>query len=221
MRFSGVLLHGWLGSWGLWQETMAYLGQGYRTYALDFWGFGESGKKRESYAVQDFVRLVVAQSATIVDQFMALLGIERAPLVGHSIGDAVTKEDIMVGDCPTIIENIVAATNQSKGSVLAVLAELDVQIEAGLKAGRIVQLPNGTHFEPVGKKDGSVNIMVAQSATISVRVNPDLDKKVNTGFRGKWVNSENIGKNEADIVVAPSATIVALWNTAHPNDPIE
>jgi pimeloyl-ACP methyl ester carboxylesterase len=28
---------------------MAYLGQQYRTYALDFWGFGESGKKRESY----------------------------------------------------------------------------------------------------------------------------------------------------------------------------
>ena len=48
-----------------------------------------------------------------------------------TLGDAVTKEDIMVGDCPTIIENIVAATNQSKGSVLAVLAELDVQIEAG------------------------------------------------------------------------------------------
>ena len=22
-----ILLHGWLGSWGLWQETMAYLGQ--------------------------------------------------------------------------------------------------------------------------------------------------------------------------------------------------
>lgn len=34
-----------------------------------------------------------------------------------------------------LIENIVAATNQSRGSVLA---ELDVQIEAGLKAGRIV-----------------------------------------------------------------------------------
>jgi hypothetical protein len=80
-----------------------------------------------------------------------------------------------------------------------------VQIEAGLKAGRIVQLPNGTHFEPVGKKDGSVNV--------SVRVNPELDKKVNIGFRGKRVNSENIGKNEADFV--------ALWNTAHPNDPIE
>jgi pimeloyl-ACP methyl ester carboxylesterase len=77
-----ILLHGWLGSWGLWQETMAYLGSFYRTYALDFWGFGESGKKRDSYAVQDFVSLV--------DQFMDRLGIMRAPLVGHSMGGTVS-----------------------------------------------------------------------------------------------------------------------------------
>lgn len=77
-----ILLHGWLGSWGLWQETMTYLGRSYRTYALDFWGFGESGKKRTSYAVQDFVSLV--------DQFMDRLGIDRAPLVGHSMGGTVS-----------------------------------------------------------------------------------------------------------------------------------
>jgi len=77
-----ILLHGWLGSWGLWQETMAYLGRYYRTYALDFWGFGESGKKRETYAVQDFVALV--------GQFMDQLGIVNAPLVGHSMGGTVS-----------------------------------------------------------------------------------------------------------------------------------
>jgi len=77
-----ILLHGWLGSWGLWQETMAYLGAFYRTYALDFWGFGESGKKRDTYAVQDFVGLV--------NQFMEQLGIENAPLVGHSMGGTVS-----------------------------------------------------------------------------------------------------------------------------------
>ncbi|NOH01162.1 MAG: hypothetical protein HND47_03895 [Chloroflexi bacterium] len=112
------------------------------------------------------------------------------------LADPMTKEEV--------IENIIAATNQSKGSVLAVLAELDVQLEAGLKAGRIVQLPNGTHFEPIGKKDGSIDI--------GVRVNPDLDKNVNAGFRGTWVNGDNIGKTEAEIV--------ALWNEAHPDDPI-
>ncbi len=77
-----ILLHGWLGSWGLWQETMTYLGRFYRTYALDFWGFGESGKKRDTYAVQDFVSLV--------DQFMDHLGIDSAPLVGHSMGGTVS-----------------------------------------------------------------------------------------------------------------------------------
>jgi nucleoid DNA-binding protein len=103
-----------------------------------------------------------------------------------------------------LIENIIQTTNQSKGSVLAVLSELDVQLEAGLRAGRIVQLPNGTHFEPIGKKDGTVNI--------NVRVSPELDKRVNAGFRGKWLNAENIGKSEAEMV--------ALWNEAHPEDPI-
>ena len=77
-----ILLHGWLGSWGLWQETMTFLGRYYRTYALDFWGFGESGKKRETYRVQDFISLV--------DQFMEKLGIEKAPLVGHSMGGTVS-----------------------------------------------------------------------------------------------------------------------------------
>jgi hypothetical protein len=103
-----------------------------------------------------------------------------------------------------IIENIIAAMNQSKGSVLAVLAELDVQLEAGLKAGHIVQLPNSTHFEPIGKKDGSVDI--------GVRVNPELDRQVNAGFRGTWVNSANVGKTEAETI--------AIWNENHPDDQI-
>ena len=77
-----ILLHGWLGSWGLWQSTMAFLGQYYRTYALDFWGFGESGKRQPTFAVDDFV--------SMVDQFMDRLGIIRAPLVGHSMGGSVS-----------------------------------------------------------------------------------------------------------------------------------
>ena len=118
-------------------------------------------------------------------------------------GPKIALGDPMTGD--EIIENIVGATNQSKGSVLAVLAELDVQLESGLKAGRIVQMPNGTHYEPVGKRDGSVNI--------KVRVNREVDKKVNNSFRGKWANAANKGVTEADIF--------AQWNAAHPEDPVE
>ena len=104
-----ILLHGWLGSWGLWQETMAFLGRYYRTYALDFWGFGESGKKRETYAVQDFVSLV--------DQFMEQLGIAQAPLVGHSMGGTVSLSVAI--QYPQRVSKVVVVGSPIVGSSLA------------------------------------------------------------------------------------------------------
>jgi len=104
-----ILLHGWLGSWGLWQDTMSFLGRYYRTYALDFWGFGESGKKRETYAVQDFVSLV--------DQFMEQLGIENAPLVGHSMGGTVSLSVAI--KYPQRVNKVVVVGSPIVGSSLA------------------------------------------------------------------------------------------------------
>ena len=109
-----ILLHGWLGSWGLWQETMEYLGRYYRTYALDFWGFGESGKKRDTYAVQDFVSLV--------DQFMERLGIAQAPLVGHSMGGTVSLSVAI--QYPQRVRKVVVVGSPIVGSSLSFLLKL-------------------------------------------------------------------------------------------------
>ena len=109
-----ILLHGWLGSWGLWQETMAYLGAFYRTYAMDFWGFGESGKKRETYAVSDFVNLV--------NQFMEQLGIMHAPLVGHSMGGTVSLSVAI--KYPERVSKVVVVGSPIVGSSLAPLLKL-------------------------------------------------------------------------------------------------
>src|SRR5512143_325542 len=109
-----ILLHGWLGSWGLWQETMGFLGAFYRTYALDFWGFGESGKKRETYAVQDFVSLV--------NQFMNQLGIVHAPLVGHSMGGTVSL--LVAMQYPERVGKVVVVGSPIAGSSLAPLLKL-------------------------------------------------------------------------------------------------
>jgi non-canonical (house-cleaning) NTP pyrophosphatase len=51
-----------------------------------------------------------------------------------------------------LIENLVAATNKAVVAFKAVLAELDVQIESGLKSGRIVKLPNSTLYQPIWQK---------------------------------------------------------------------
>ncbi len=93
---------------------MAYLGAFYRTYALDFWGFGESGKKRETYAVQDFVDLV--------NQFMEQLGIVHAPLVGHSMGGTVSLSVAI--KYPERVSKVVVAGSPIVGSSLAPLLKL-------------------------------------------------------------------------------------------------
>lgn len=77
-----IFLHGWLGSWGLWKDSMEVISQDYRTYALDFWGFGESGRKLDTFNIDDFVDLV--------NQFMNQMGIATAPLIGHSMGGTVS-----------------------------------------------------------------------------------------------------------------------------------
>lgn len=101
-----------------------------------------------------------------------------------------------------LVEQITVGSNESMSSTLAVLTFMDSVLEQALKSGRIVQLPNGTHFRPIGKKDGSIEI--------AVRVNPELVRRVNADFRGKWQNAQNIGKTEAEII--------ELWNAAHPDD---
>jgi pimeloyl-ACP methyl ester carboxylesterase len=79
-----ILLHGWINSWGVWQEEMIQLAErgGYKVYALDFWGFGESAKaKTPPFKLASYVDMV--------DQFMETLGILRAPVLGHSMGGTV------------------------------------------------------------------------------------------------------------------------------------
>jgi pimeloyl-ACP methyl ester carboxylesterase len=109
-----ILLHGWIGSWGLWQPTMEALGSQYRCYALDFWGFGESGKKRDSYAVGDFMELV--------RQFMDALGISRAPLIGHSMGGTTSLGTTM--RYPDRISKVCVIGSPIVGNSLSIFLQL-------------------------------------------------------------------------------------------------
>src|SRR5512144_3358592 len=93
---------------------MLDLGGSYRLYALDFWGFGESGKKRVTYNVQDFVSLV--------DQFMETLGIASAPLVGHSMGGTVSLSVAI--QYPERVNKVVVVGSPIVGSSLAPLLKI-------------------------------------------------------------------------------------------------
>ena len=109
-----ILLHGWIGSWGLWQPTMEALGKHYRCYALDFWGFGESGKKRSSYALADFMELI--------RQFMDALGIARAPLIGHSMGGTTSLGTTI--HYPERVSKVAVIGSPVVGSSLSIFLQL-------------------------------------------------------------------------------------------------
>ncbi|MGD2206454.1 MAG: alpha/beta fold hydrolase [Anaerolineae bacterium] len=109
-----VLLHGWLGSWGCWLGTMEALAPRYRAYALDFWGFGESDKRRESYDISDFVALVA--------QFMERLGIQQAPVIGHSMGGTVAL--YLALDYPQRVEKVSVVGSPVNGDSLNVFLKL-------------------------------------------------------------------------------------------------
>ncbi len=73
-----VLLHGWIGSWRYWVPTMQQLQSNYRIYALDLFGFGDSGKNPQKYSLE--------HQLVLLDDFMKQLGIPKAAVIGHGLG---------------------------------------------------------------------------------------------------------------------------------------
>ncbi|MCI0709821.1 MAG: alpha/beta hydrolase [Chloroflexi bacterium] len=76
-----VLVHSWLGSWRYWIPTMQQLSMKYRTYAIDLWGFGDSGRNRDHYHLEGQVALLRA--------FVEKMGIPKAVFIGHGLGASV------------------------------------------------------------------------------------------------------------------------------------
>jgi pimeloyl-ACP methyl ester carboxylesterase len=76
-----LFLHSWLGSWRYWLPTMDHLSERYRTYAFDFWGFGESDRREGNFSLDEYIELVYG--------FMDSLGLQQVSLVGHGLGGMV------------------------------------------------------------------------------------------------------------------------------------
>ena len=77
-----ILLHGYGSAGSIWRFLTPLLEKsGYRTYALDLPGFGQSDKYKGNYETSHIAKLVV--------EFMKKKGIKRADLVAHSWGSSV------------------------------------------------------------------------------------------------------------------------------------
>jgi pimeloyl-ACP methyl ester carboxylesterase len=73
-----IFLHGWVGSWRYWIPSMQAVSIGFRAYAIDLWGFGDTARNPEHYSLND--------QAALLDGFLQELGIARCALIGHGLG---------------------------------------------------------------------------------------------------------------------------------------
>lgn len=94
-----ILLHGLGGSVVNWQFNIPVLAQKYHVVALDQIGFGKSDRPRLKYRVGTYV--------DFLDKFMSETKIERATLVGNSLGGWVAAW--MAIKYPNRVEKIVLA----------------------------------------------------------------------------------------------------------------
>ncbi len=79
-----ILLHGWLGSLGLWVKTMEHLSLFCRPYDLGFWGCGKSGRNISTYFVDIY--------ADMVEQFIEHLGMPSCSLIGMIYRDLIKND---------------------------------------------------------------------------------------------------------------------------------
>ena len=73
-----ILLHGLGGSWHTWQQNIGPLAEKFHVIAPDQIGFGKSDKPLANYRIRTYV--------DFLDQFCKQLKIDRATLVGNSMG---------------------------------------------------------------------------------------------------------------------------------------
>ena len=116
-----IFLHGWLGSYRIWRDSLIQFSPNYRTYTIDFWGFGDSGEReqgieqgQEIYRVEIFVDMVT--------EFMERLGIRSAPLVGHSMGGTTSLRFAL--KYPEKVESVTVIGSPVNGESLAPLLKM-------------------------------------------------------------------------------------------------
>lgn len=103
-----VLLHSWLGSWRYWIPTMQQLSVKYRIYALDLWGFGDSGKNRQYYSIDG--------QAELLERFLDRMGIPKAVFIGHGLGGAVVAHFATRPNCGQIVHRMMSVSTPVFGS---------------------------------------------------------------------------------------------------------
>ena len=100
-----ICMHGIMRFAEDWLYNIEALAQNHRVYVLDLVGYGCSDKPDIDYSLDDFV--------SFLHEFMVVLGIERATLIGHSMGGGIALN--LAHRHPEKVERLVLAAGAGFG----------------------------------------------------------------------------------------------------------
>lgn len=78
-----ILIHGYADSWYSFKGVMDFLPQDFAAFAPSLLGHGRSSKPKQAYSIEGY--------AADVLEFMRLMSVQRAAIVGHSMGTFVAQ----------------------------------------------------------------------------------------------------------------------------------
>ncbi len=103
-----VFLHGWVGSWRYWVNSMQIASTSFRAYALDLFGYGDTTRDPLHYSLE--------RQADLINRFLGEMGIGKVALVGHGLGALVgfsylkqwpkTVDRMMAINCPLDYDSV-------------------------------------------------------------------------------------------------------------------
>ncbi|MCB9113153.1 MAG: alpha/beta hydrolase [Anaerolineales bacterium] len=76
-----IFLHGWVGSWRYWINSMQVASTSFRAYAIDLFGFGDTVRSPSNYSLE--------KQSDLLSHFLEEMGIGKVALVGHDLGALV------------------------------------------------------------------------------------------------------------------------------------
>lgn len=160
-----LLLHGWLNSWAVWRPSVEIFGKEFRVYAIDFFGFGDSGGHGD-FSVSNFTQLV--------QEFMERMGIVKAPIVGHSMGGTVALSAAL--RFPEKIVKVAVVGAPIQGSSLSPLLRL-----AAIPAWQSIAADRPYLFKPVQNSlrvmlRGYSYLLAKDGAALGSMLSADLGK---------------------------------------------
>jgi len=217
-----ILLHGYADSWFSYSNILPLLDSKYRVYILDQRGHGKTTQPMGGYAMQQFAADVIA--------FMDEMKIQKATIVGHSMGSFVAQH--VAVEAPERVNKLVlegSATSIRNNTVIGLQREISLLKDtAPVPESFIRDFQVSVAFQPLPqeflaglvKESGNLPARVWREVMVEMvapEANAEL-KKIKTPTLILWGDKETIfPRSEQDLLVSAlkNSVLKVYPNTGH------